>query len=176
MQNGGQGASRALSQAGQPGWDQGWQSCRPAGRWISACGILLGSAGTEFIFFIVACLGLCSGFVLKAIDNTGMFSLLLSSAHKEPRPLLLLTHQSGGAQEVGRGHSQDSQPQLTKGTFHAVWHRTQKEKWGGRRGAGALLTEWVGIGQLVVATALICITCLSWVLFLSLLFSISLQY
>ena len=48
----------------------------------------------------------------NSVDNTGMFSLPLSSAYTEPRPFLLLTppHQRGGwvAQEVGRGHSQDS--------------------------------------------------------------------
>ena len=57
-------------------------------------------AGVEFIFFIVASIGLCFGFVLEAvvIDNTGMFSLLLSSAYTELRPFLLLTppHQRAG--------------------------------------------------------------------------------
>ena len=52
---------------------------------------------------------ICAG---NSVDNTGMFSLLLSSAYTEPRPFLLLTHptseQAGGAQGVWRGHSRDS--------------------------------------------------------------------
>lgn len=43
-------------------------------------------AGTELIFFPVAAVGLCFG----CFDDTGMFLLLLSRAHTDPRPLLLL--------------------------------------------------------------------------------------
>ena len=52
-------------------------------------------AGVELIFFTVAGKGLCAG---NSVDNTGMFSLLLSSAYTESRPFLLLTapHQQGG--------------------------------------------------------------------------------
>ena len=52
---------------------------------------------------------ICAG---NSVDNTGMLSLLLSSAYTESGPFLLLTppHQrvGWGAQGVGRGHSQDS--------------------------------------------------------------------
>ena len=44
-----------------------------------ACVSVLVLAGIELIFFIVAGMRLCFGFVLKSVDNTGMFSLLLSS-------------------------------------------------------------------------------------------------
>jgi len=49
----------------------------------------------------------------NSVDNAEMFSLSLSSAYTESRAFLLLTphptsEQAGGAQEVGRGHSQDS--------------------------------------------------------------------
>ena len=61
--------------------------------------IVLVLAGMELSVFIVAGMGLCFGFVLETVfDNTGMFSLLLSSADTEPRAFLLLTppHQQGG--------------------------------------------------------------------------------
>lgn len=59
-------------------------------------------------------------FVTKTVlANTGMFSLLLSRAHTEPRPFLLLTppHQREGRGEQGAGkrHSQDSRPWLIQG-------------------------------------------------------------
>lgn len=41
-------------------------------------------------FFKVAGTGLCVGFILESAGNTGMALLLLSSAHTEPRPILLL--------------------------------------------------------------------------------------
>lgn len=52
----------------------------------------------ELIFFIAASMGLCFGFVLKTVDNSGMFSLSLSRAYTESRSFLLLTppHQRGG--------------------------------------------------------------------------------
>ena len=48
----------------------------------------------------------------NSVDNTGMFSLPLSSAHTEPRPFLLLPppHQRGGrgGTRSRGGHSRDS--------------------------------------------------------------------
>ena len=63
-------------------------------------------AGIEFIFFTVAGMGLCFGFVLETvlIDNPGMFWLLLSRAYPEPRAVLLLTppaRRLGGHKELG---------------------------------------------------------------------------
>lgn len=48
-------------------------------------------AGIQLTFFAVASMGLSFGFVLKSVDNTGMFSLLLSRVHTQPRLFLLLT-------------------------------------------------------------------------------------
>ena len=49
-------------------------------------------AGIELIFFIIARMGLCFGFVLKTVLMfSGTFLLLLSSAYTESRPSLLLT-------------------------------------------------------------------------------------
>ena len=55
-------------------------------------------AGIELIFFIVASMGLCFGFVLETVLIIEMFSLLLSRAYTESRPFLLLTppRQRGG--------------------------------------------------------------------------------
>jgi len=47
-------------------------------------------SGIELIFVIVANMGLCFGAEIY-IDNTGMFSLLLSSAYRESKPCPLLT-------------------------------------------------------------------------------------
>ena len=47
----------------------------------------------------------------NSVDDTGVFSLLLSSAYTESRPFLLLTcpvsERAGGAQGAGRRHNQD---------------------------------------------------------------------
>ena len=43
---------------------------------------------------------------------------------------------AGGAQEVGRGHRQDSWPKLAKGIFHTIWCHAQHIKLGGRRRKG----------------------------------------
>ena len=62
-----------------------------------------------------------------------MFYLLLSSAYcqglfcSSPHPT---SEQAGGAQEAGRGHSQDSWPQLTKGMSHTIGHHAQHIKLG----------------------------------------------
>ena len=58
--------------------------------------IVLVSAGIELIFFVVAGMGLCFGFVLKTVLII-QFSLLLSSAYTASRPPLLLTPPRHGA-------------------------------------------------------------------------------
>lgn len=52
----------------------------------------------ELTFFIVAGMGWCFGFGLEAVDNSGMFKLLLSSSQQSKMVLLPLTlpHQQGG--------------------------------------------------------------------------------
>ena len=63
---------------------------------------------------------------------------------------------TGGAQEAGRGHSQDSWPKLAKGIFHTLWHLAQCINWGQLvRRQQLLLWDWLGLGQQVVSN---CIT------------------
>lgn len=92
-------------------------------------------AGAELLFFIIPGMRLCFGFVLETVDNSGIFSLSLSSTYTAPRPFLFLSppHQCvvRGTQEVGRGHSLDSWPQLTKGIPHMMLCSPYKS--GGRR-------------------------------------------
>jgi len=69
-----------------------------------------------------------------------MFQSSLSSTCTEPRSFPLSAHptskQTGGAGAAGRGHSQDSWPQLTKGMFCTVWRRAQRVKLGDEGGRG----------------------------------------
>ena len=78
----------------------------------------------------------------NSVDNSGMFSLLLSSAYAASRPFLPLTPhvQWGGwdAQEVGRGHSRDSWSQLTQGIFQTIWGHAQHVKLGKKKEGGTL--------------------------------------
>jgi len=46
------------------------------------------------------------------------------------------SEEAGSAQGAGRGHSQDSWPQLTQGIFPAVWHHAQHIKLGEEGGRG----------------------------------------
>lgn len=56
-----------------------------------------GSAGVKLIFFTLAGMGLCFGFVLNRVMMIEMFLLLLRRAYTDPRPFLLfvLSHQQG---------------------------------------------------------------------------------
>ena len=97
--------------------------------------------GMEFIFFIVTSMRLYFGFVLETVLIIQGCFCCCWAVLTESRPLLLLTppHQrvGWGAQEVGRGHSWDSWPQLTKGVFHTRWcHAQQCKSWGKRRKVG----------------------------------------
>ena len=87
-------------------------SILPLNKKVGGTGVLVLTA-IELIFFIVASMGLMFWICAEnSVDNSGMFSLLLSSAYTESRPFLLLTlpcqRVGWGAQEVGRGHSWDS--------------------------------------------------------------------
>ena len=96
-------------------------------------------AGIELTFFTVASMGLFWVCAENSVDNTRMFLLPWSSAYTEARTFLLLTppQQWGGwgAHAAGRGHSQDSWPQLAQGMFHAIRRHAQHVKLGdGGRG------------------------------------------
>lgn len=86
---------------------------------------VLGLAGIDLSFFTVAGMG-HFGFMLEAVlTKQGFLSLLLSSVYSGSRSFLLFTapeSRLGGAQGVGRGHSQNSWPQLTPGIFHDIRH------------------------------------------------------
>ena len=59
---------------------------------------------------------------------------------------------AGGAQEAGRGHSQDSWPKVAKGIFHTKWRHAQYINWGELAGRGRwLLGDWLSISQRVVS-------------------------
>lgn len=75
------------------------------------------------IFFIIAIMGLCFGLVMKSVDNSGMFSLLLSRAYTESRPFLLLT---SPPQWAGRWHRWESWPCVTQGTSCTIGHHSQQ--------------------------------------------------
>ena len=81
-------------------------------------GVLV-SAGMELIFFLVAGIVLSFGFSMRRMLIThGCFQLLLSGVQTKSRifQLLLPSQQkAGGAQGVGRGHSQSSDPNWPKG-------------------------------------------------------------
>jgi len=81
-------------------------------------------AGMELIFFTAASMWLGFGFVLKnSVDNTGMFSLSLSSACTVPRAVLLRIaphqHVGWGAQEAGAWPGQPT-PTHPRDTPHPV--------------------------------------------------------
>jgi len=74
----------------------------------------------------------------NSVDNTEMFLLLLSSAYTDSGPFLLLTppHHAEDTQEVGRGHSWDSWPQLTEGISHTIQRHAQHIRLGTEEGRG----------------------------------------
>ena len=112
-------------------------------------------SGTELIFFLVASMGLCFGFVLKTVFIIqGCFSYcwaVLTQSQglfcSSPHPT---SEEAGGAQEVGRGHSRDSWPQLTKGIFHTVWRHAQHIKLGEEEGRRVHSEWWHLFSQVTV--------------------------
>jgi len=78
-----------------------------------------------------AVFGICAE---NSTDNTGVFHSLLSSARTaSPGPV---SERAGGAQGAGRGHSQDSWPQLTQGCPRPEDVVLSNESWGRRRKGG----------------------------------------
>ena len=105
--------------------------------------IVLVWAGIELNFLIVVGRVLCFGFSMRIILITHWcfrccWAVLTQSEGLfcfSPHPT---SEQSGDAQEAGRGHSQDSWPQLTRGIFHTIWCHAHRRK---NRGS------WLGDGD-----------------------------
>ena len=125
-----------------------------------ACVLVL--AGIEIIF-IVANMGLCFGFVLKtALIIEGRFHYCWAVL-TESQGLFCCSHHptsklARSAQEAGRGRSQDSWPELTKGIFHTLWCHVQRIKLGEVEGRGGCLEWWCLSSQVSVTHdgALLC--------------------
>lgn len=105
----------------------------------------------ELIFFRVASRALCFGFVLKtALITQGCFSYFWSE-YTQSQGIFCLSHHSASeealdAQESGRGQSQDTWPQLTKGIFHNIWCHAQHISWWKKEEGGMMIfsvTEFV---------------------------------
>ena len=45
-----------------------------------------------------------------------------------------VSKKAGGAQEIGRAHSQDRWPELAKGIFHTIERRAEYISWGKKKG------------------------------------------
>ena len=107
------------------------------------------------MFFTVASMGLCFGFVLKTVFMIqGCFSYCWA-ALTQSQGLFCFSHhptseEAGGAQEAGRGHSRDSWPQLTKGIFHTISHHAQHRKLGEGGGRAERLERWRFSSQVTV--------------------------
>ncbi|KAJ7411883.1 reticulophagy receptor FAM134B-like isoform X2 [Willisornis vidua] len=80
--------------------------------------------------FVCANLLFCTVFRIlheNNVDNTLMFSLLLSSAYPRPRTFQCsVLCQRTGAQGVRRAHGQDYWPKLAKGIFHTTVYPVYK--------------------------------------------------
>ena len=90
-------------------------------------------SGVELIFFIVASVRLCSGFVLKSVLIIQRYFHYCWGVLTQGQGLLCSSHhctskEAGVAHGVGRGHGWDSWAQLTKGIFHTVWGDAQHIK------------------------------------------------
>ena len=82
-------------------------------------------AGIELIFFTVASMGLHFGFALETVLIIQRCFPYCWAVLTQSQGLSCFSHhpaseEAGGAQEVGKGHSRDSWPQLTKGIFHTI--------------------------------------------------------
>lgn len=69
------------------------------------------------------CVWICAR---NSVENTGMFPLLVNSACTAKLFSAALSVRTPGGE--GRRHSQNSWPQLTKRTFHAIWCHDQHIK------------------------------------------------
>lgn len=112
---------------------------------------VLVSAAVELIFFLAVSIVLCFGFRLEIMLITqGYFiccwAVLLESVGLGAFPPHPTREQAGGAQEAGRGHSQDSWPKLAKEIPHITCHHCQYITFG-KAGRWQLLRTWSAGGE-----------------------------
>ena len=98
---------------------------------------------------------LCFGFVLQTVLTTQGCFLYCWAVLTQTHGLLCLSpHPTGkqaeAAQEAGRGHSQDSRPQLTKGISYTIQHHPQRIKWREEEGMGGCSERWDLSTQLAI--------------------------
>ena len=99
-------------------------SCTTTFKILFLCVLVLD--GLELVFFTVR-----FRFVLKTVLVTqGCVSYCWAGLAQRQglfcSSLCPTSEQAGGAQGVGRGHSQDSWPQLTQGIFQTIWCHAQQ--------------------------------------------------
>ena len=100
-------------------------------------------------------MGLCFGFVLRTVLITQGCFCYCWAVLTQSQGLFCSSHHptsewAGGAQGVGRGHSRDSWPQLTKGISHTIWRHAQHIKLGEEEGRRAHLERWRLSSQVTV--------------------------
>lgn len=80
----------------------------------------LALAGVEFISFTVAGQEMCLGFVLKSVDNTGMFSLLLSRGYT-PLPPTPPVRRLGMHKKLGGAQPGELTPRDHRDVSQIIW-------------------------------------------------------
>jgi len=113
--------------------------------------------GVELIFFTVASVGLCFGFVLKTVSITqGRSSYHGVVLTQHPGLFCPSTHptndQTGGVPEAGRGHSWDSWPQVTKVISRTTGHHAQHVELGEEKRKGGTRSKWWHLSYQVTVT------------------------
>jgi len=103
-------------------------------------------AQIELIFFLIASVGLCFGFVLKTVWVTHQCFHYCWAVLTQSQGFFCFSHhptseEARGARGVGRGHSQDSWPQMTTGIFRTTWRHAQCIRWGEEEGSRGH-SEW----------------------------------
>ena len=98
---------------------------------------------------------LCFGFVLKtALITQGCFPYRWAVLTQSQGLFCCSSHPTsewaGGAQEAGRGHSQDNWPKLTEGILYTIWCHVQHIKLGDEEGSKGLLEWWPLSSQVTV--------------------------
>ena len=75
----------------------------------------------------------------QGVDSALVLRLLLSGAYTAPRLLLTFPPPTvgRGGKDLGRGHNQDSWPELTKGIFHTIWRLLSIKLGERRKGVGS---------------------------------------
>lgn len=91
-------------------------------------------AAVALIFFTVAGIGLCRGFVLETVLCWAGLDTAEQCWHSVQA--FLIQQADEGAQEFGRGHSQDRQSQVAQGISQTTEHHAQHVKQGEKEGRG----------------------------------------